>query len=188
MQVLILLEEINRLNVKVTEIREHLERAEEYIITLQENHDENRLKMYEDEITRLTTEYNALLATHSHKETTSSTQIHHASQETLEEIRIREEHINQMTIQYTKLNETYIEVRDHLEKAEDYIILLQEQIKNQSPVGALNQKVDSDRSGILVEENVELKALISKLQQSLEIEVKKNKASQSEYDDMKYRY
>jgi len=30
MQTLILLEEINRLNVKVTEIREHLEKAEEY--------------------------------------------------------------------------------------------------------------------------------------------------------------
>ena len=68
MQTLILLEEINRLNVKVTEIREHLEKAEEYIISLQENHDENRLKMYEDEITRLTAEYNALLASQSHKE------------------------------------------------------------------------------------------------------------------------
>jgi hypothetical protein len=79
MQTLILLEEINRLNVKVTEIREHLEKAEEYIITLQENHDENRLKMYEDEITRLTAEYNALLASQSHKEVTSSTQVHHIS-------------------------------------------------------------------------------------------------------------
>jgi len=60
MQTLILLEEINRLNERDNEIRQHLERAEEYIITLQENHDENRLKMYEDEIARLTSEINSL--------------------------------------------------------------------------------------------------------------------------------
>jgi hypothetical protein len=48
MQTLILLEEVSRLNQKVNEMKEHLEKAEEYIITLQENHDEDRLKMYED--------------------------------------------------------------------------------------------------------------------------------------------
>ena len=106
----------------------------------------------------------------------------------MEEIRIREEHISQITTEYTKLNETYTEVRDHLEKAEDYIILLQDQIKNQSPVGALNQKADTDRSSILVEENTELKAQVSNLHQALDIEIQKNKTSLSEYEDMKYRY
>lgn len=99
----------------------------------------------------------------------------------MEEIRIREEHISQITTEYTKLNETYTEVRDHLEKAEDYIILLQDQIKNLSPVGALNQKADTDRSSILVEENTELKAQVSNLHQALDIEIQKNKTSLSEY-------
>lgn len=99
----------------------------------------------------------------------------------MEEIRIREEHISQITTEYTKLNETYTEARDHLEKAEDYIILLQDQIKNQSPVGALNQKADTDRSSILVEENTELKAQVSNLHQALDIEIQKNKTSLSEY-------
>lgn len=93
-----------------------------------------------------------------------------------------------MTVEYTRLNETYTEVRDHLEKAEDYIILLQDQIKNQSPVVALNQKADTDRSSILLEENTELKALVSNLHQALDTEVHKNKSSLAEYEDMKYRY
>jgi hypothetical protein len=61
------------------------------------------------------------------------------------------------------LNKSYNEVREHLEKAEDYIIVLQDQIKNQSPVVGLNQKADTDRSSILAEENAELKALINNL-------------------------
>ena len=66
--------------------------------------------------------------------------------------------------------------------------MLQDQIKNQSPVGALNQKADTDRSSILIEENAELKTLVSNLHQALDIEVNKNKSSVAEYEDMKYRY
>ncbi len=61
------------------------------------------------------------------------------------------------------MNKSYNEVREHLEKAEDYIIVLQDQIKNQSPVVGLNHKADTDRSSILAEENAELKALINNL-------------------------
>ena len=68
---------------------------------------------------------------------------HQEYEQLLSEIRKREEEAVLLNQEISNLNERYTETRDHLERAEEYIIQLQERYDSESPVNALATKPDT---------------------------------------------
>jgi hypothetical protein len=92
------------------------------------------------------------------------------------------------------LNEKYTETRDHLEKAEEFIIQLQEANQFNSPVNTLAGP-DTERTKLLEEELHQLQVRSNQFEHELAAErlekhglLSRTANFTAEYEDMEYRY